>query len=213
MPSPRPPLRAALTALLIVSAVVFAAGIAAERSVVAAEQGRLEAPSSGVGGEAIQIDSGELREQTEQSGGTHVEGASESSSVESASGASDERGGEAATSAEGNPSRERTGEAAEHAVFGIDPEANSVPAGALVVTFLLAAAVWLRPTPAVLALVGVFAAAFVILDVREVLHQQNESHTGLAALASLLALLHLAIAASAVVAFWETRRRGSAASF
>jgi hypothetical protein len=91
-------------------------------------------------------------------------------------------------------------------MFGIDPEANATVAAALIATILLAAAVWLWPTPVVLGIVAVFAAIFVSLDVREVLHQWSESRGGLAALASLLALLHLAVAAIALAVAKESGR-------
>jgi hypothetical protein len=210
MPPRRSRLQLALTALLIVSAVVFAAGVAAERS-AAAESGHFVASQAGASGEAIHADGDERREQSEQSGETHIEGASESSSVESVGGESDERGG-AITSAEDNHPREHTGEDAERAVFGIDPEADVTVATAIIVPFLLAAAVWLWPMPIVLGLVAVFAAIFVILDVQEVLHQLSESHTGLIALAAMLALLHLAIAAIALAAARESGHHASAAA-
>jgi hypothetical protein len=41
--------------------------------------------------------------------------------------------------------------------------------------------------------------AFAALDIREVTHQLNESHTGLAALAATVAMLHLLAAAFAVL--------------
>lgn len=210
MPPRRSRLQLALTALLIVSAVVFAAGVAAERSAAAAESRHFVTSQAGASGEAIHADGDERREQAEQLGETHIEGASESSSVELVGGESDERGG-ATTSAEDNHPREHPGENAERAVLGIEPEADVTVATALIVTFLLAAAVWLWPMPIVLGLVAVFAAMFVILDVQEVLHQLSESHAGLMALASRLALLHLAIAVIALAAARESGHHASAA--
>jgi len=210
MPLRRSRLQFALTTLLIVSAVVFAAGVAAECSAAGAESGHFVASQAGASGEAIHADGDERREQSEQLGETHIDGASESSSVESVGGESDERGG-ATTSAEDNHPGEHPGEDAERAVLGIDPEADVTVATALIVTFLLAAAVRLWPMSIVLGLVAVFAAIFVILDVQEDLHQLSESHTGLMALASMLALLHLAIAVIALAAARESGRHAPVA--
>jgi hypothetical protein len=84
--------------------------------------------------------------------------------------------------------------------LGLDYEA--IPFVALAVAFSLAfaAAVWLRPRWALL--LGVVAVAmlvFAALDVREVVHQIDESKGGLAVLAGVVAVCHLAAAALAAL--------------
>jgi hypothetical protein len=48
-----------------------------------------------------------------------------------------------------------------------------------------------------LTLIAVIALAWAALDVRETVHQLDESHTGIAILAGVVAVLHLAAAAIA----------------
>ena len=56
-----------------------------------------------------------------------------------------------------------------------------------------------------LAFVAVVMFAFAALDVREVVHQAGIDETGLAVLAGVVAALHLAAAAVAVVMAWQSR--------
>src|SRR5204863_10063408 len=80
--------------------------------------------------------------------------------------------------------------------FGVDIEAVPFIVLAAVASFALAVAAWLRPRVIpLLALVAVAMLAFAVLDVREIVHQADESNTGLAVLAAVIALLHLAAAA------------------
>jgi hypothetical protein len=60
------------------------------------------------------------------------------------------------------------------------------------------------PGPALLAVIAGVMLAFAVLDVREVFHQLDEDRDGLALLAALVAVLHLA---SAAVAGLLRRRR------
>jgi hypothetical protein len=91
--------------------------------------------------------------------------------------------------------------------FGVDIEAAPFIALAAVASFALALVAWLRPrTIALLALIGIAMLAFAVLDVREIVHQTNESNTGLAILAAIIALLHLAAAAIATLMIRAARR-------
>src|ERR687886_172458 len=69
-----------------------------------------------------------------------------------------------------------------------------------------AAAVWRGAAARLLAVVALVMAAFAALDVREVVHQIDESRTGLTLLALLVAALHLAAAALAARAAVSARR-------
>jgi hypothetical protein len=77
------------------------------------------------------------------------------------------------------------------------------------VSLLLVLAVWRAgASPWVLGVVAVAMVAFGALDVREVIHQANESRTGLAVLAGLVAALHLAAALLAARAALNARDSG-----
>jgi hypothetical protein len=80
-------------------------------------------------------------------------------------------------------------------LLGVDPESTGLVAVAVVTSLLLAAAVrWRGGSPLVLAVVAVAMAAFTALDVGEVVHQVNESRTGLAVVAGAVAVLHVTAA-------------------
>ncbi|HKE78504.1 MAG TPA: hypothetical protein VKB54_04315 [Solirubrobacteraceae bacterium] len=91
-------------------------------------------------------------------------------------------------------------------LLGVDPESTGVLGVAVVVSLLLAAAVWWRGgSPLVLGGIAAAMAAFCALDIREVVHQVNESRTGLAVLAGGVAALHAAAALLAARAAVTTR--------
>jgi hypothetical protein len=80
-------------------------------------------------------------------------------------------------------------------ILGVNTETLALSIVAVVASFLLAAAVWLRIWPRwVLLAVVAFGLVFAAGDAREVVHQLDESNNGLAAVASILIALHLAIA-------------------
>lgn len=85
----------------------------------------------------------------------------------------------------------RGGGAAER-LTGINVEAPWVVALAGVVSIALAVAVWLRPNPAVTAIVVAFTAAALVLDVLEINHQIGADRIGLAGLAGVIAALRVA---------------------
>lgn len=92
-------------------------------------------------------------------------------------------------------------------ILGVNTESLALSIIAVVASLLLAAAVWLRPVRLVLVVVAVFGLLFAAGDGRELAHQLNDSNSGLAAVAALLLVLHLAIAALAAAAI--PRRGGS----
>ena len=103
-------------------------------------------------------------------------------------------GGEAV---EGSGSEERNG---EETLFGTDPETTPLVVLAIVASLLLAAGCWFRPEWRWLLVVTALAmAAFAVLDLREVIHQLDESNTGLAVLAGAVAILHGAAAVTSVI--------------
>jgi hypothetical protein len=156
------PLRWTLVALLVASTALFAVGVIAERS-------STDAPS-----EPASAHVGESGEPA----GAHESGEGSS-------------GGEAGH-AEG-PAGETHADANE-AVLGLNTESTPLIVLAWIVGLGLAALAATRfgRLPAVLLAVALIALAWAALDVREVVHQLDESRTGIAVLAAIVAVLHLA---------------------
>jgi hypothetical protein len=82
-------------------------------------------------------------------------------------------------------------------LLGVNTESVALSVVAVVVSFLLAAAIWLWPSSLVFLAVAVFALVFAAGDARELVHQLDDSNGGLAAVAGLLLFLHLGITALA----------------
>ncbi|TML19127.1 MAG: hypothetical protein E6G32_13010 [Actinobacteria bacterium] len=93
-------------------------------------------------------------------------------------------------------------------ILGVNTESVALMVVAVVASLLLALAVWLGRWPR-LVLLGVagFGLVFAAGDGRELVHQLNESHAGLAAIAAILIGLHLSVTALAGVLL---PRRGDA---
>jgi hypothetical protein len=124
------------------------------------------------------------------------------------SGEAGEGGGEVAPVSEG--SEEPNG---EETLFGTDPESTPLVVLAIVASLLLAAGCWFRPEWRWLLVVTAFAmAAFAVLDLREVIHQLDESDTGLAFGAGAVATLHVAAAVTAVILARRSRERDAPAA-
>jgi len=83
-------------------------------------------------------------------------------------------------------------------LLGINPEATPLTVAAVTVSVLLAVALLIIGSPMLAAGAALAMAAFTALDIREAIHQLNESRTGLAALATSVALLHVLAAAVAL---------------
>jgi hypothetical protein len=185
----RPPRIAAqrlLVALILASTAAFVVGVLLERDQTAGEAGETpaqRAAEAGTAGPASETTAGSEPQANGESGERHNE-----------SGASTRTAGPPA----GKPA-EHT-EAPGHAessetLLGVNPESTGLLAVAVVASLLLAAAVWWRGgSPLVLAVVALAMAVFCALDVREVVHEVDESRTGLAVLAAVVAALHLAAA-------------------
>lgn len=115
---------------------------------------------------------------------------------------SEEGGGE--THSESGETSSKVGTAETHSesseeIFGINPESTGLVIAAILAAVLLAVATWFSPVPLVLLAVIAFGVVFAVFDVREVVHQVDESRTGLVVIAAFLALIHLAVAALAAV--------------
>jgi cobalamin biosynthesis Mg chelatase CobN len=168
-----------LAILLVVSAAAFAIGVILERS---------------SGGESDQqtsntptVVTGEQAETSEE----HTEGESGESGEPSASGESAEQ-----LAAETGTTSDAHNESSER-LFGVNPEATWLVVLAVALSALLALAVWKTTSIVVLVAVVAFGLVFAAFDVREAIHQSDESNSGLVVVAVIVAILHLSVAAVA----------------
>jgi len=164
--------------LLVGSAALFAAGTAIEHHQRAASHQEHGAAASSA------VKSGETSAEKNAKGET----SGETKPAESA----------AATGASG----ESGGETNSEKIAGVDPESWTLVGLAIAVSLLLAAGVyWRRGRWFVAA--GAFALLFAAGDVRELVHQIQESRATVATIAGILIALHLLIAAAAAAARWQ----------
>jgi Flp pilus assembly protein TadB len=166
--------RALLVGLIVLATIGFVIGTAIERNA----------------GESTHETAAHVKAEG-QSPESHREGSSESEATHAAEGAS----GEGTATESGSHERH-----AELKPLGVDIEAAPFVALAAAASLALALGGWLRPHLVIL-LFALAAAMAVLaaLDVREVFHQSDESRTGLAALAGVIAALHLGAAVAAGV--------------
>ena len=101
--------------------------------------------------------------------------------------------------AEGNEGEE-TERAEEGTVLGIDAESPGVVAAAVVASVALAVGLWLSNRRWLALLAAAFGVVFTVFNIAEIGHQLDESRTGLAAVAGVIAALHLAAAGTAAMA-------------
>jgi hypothetical protein len=141
--------------------------------------------------------------------GVSIERASADTPTEPAHAAESGEAGESSAehAAEETPQSDEGG---SETFLGIDYEAVRFVALAAALSLALAAAAWLRPHwAALLAAIAVAMVAFAALDVREFLHQIDESNGGLAILAAVVAVSHLAAAAVAALMRSSTEPAGA----
>jgi len=132
----------------------------------------------GVAAEGSQGEADEHRESVSESVAEHNEGAERDEELEATDELSD--------------SHED-----EETLLGVDIESPALIAAAVAASLALAAGALLIRSRKVLVVIVVFALLFVLLDIREVLHQADESNTGLIVAAAAAGLLHLGAAAAA----------------
>lgn len=180
------PLRTLLVALLIASAAAFAGGVALERSQRLAEETGTHA------GAATAAETTSTAKS--EAGHTETSGAEAGGETTTADPAAETTGETAATLARESGAHKESSEK----LLGIDPESTGLVLLALLSSLTMAALAWRIPRwPLPLALIAFAMLAFAALDVREVVHQINESRTGVALVAGIVTVLHLAAAAVA----------------
>jgi hypothetical protein len=163
------PLRWTLVGLLVASTALFAVGVIAERSRTDTHTEPAAAHAAETGGE-----SGE-------SAGAHSEGGESS----------------ATTSGEAGHVESTTGHAEGERLLGVDVESTPLVVLAVLAGLALAALAASRIGLArgFLLAVVLIGLAWAALDIREVVHQLDESRTAVAVVAMAVAALHLAVAA------------------
>ena len=82
------------------------------------------------------------------------------------------------------------------AVLGIDAESPAAVAAAVAVSLALAVGLWLLNRRWLALWLSAFGVVFAVFDIAEISHQLDESRTGLAVLAAVIAAVHLAAAAT-----------------
>lgn len=238
-------LRAALTALLLSSAALFAIGVAKERHDINKERARALAatapqppkttPKPTTPAPTTTAESATTTTGKPESGAQHAaEGAARkpSTHADAGSGESAAKRKSEGTGTQATTPTSTTGEsaaklAAEHGgesaahlrtegsneqVFGINTESIPLVVAAVVVSVLLAIALWLAPGLSVL-LLAVLGLAIVsaVFDIREAAHQATENRRTLEAIAIVVAAMHLSAAALAGAMLRTSLRRGAAA--
>jgi hypothetical protein len=180
----RTPLRLITASLLIASAAAFTTGVTIERHTAATEtpQGQ----------------------QAAESQSTAEPAASDSPSPSSDGDHADSGSREKAPA--GEHAADHAAEQNSEKILGINPEATSLVVAAVLLSLLLAMLMLTLSSPVAAAVTALAMAAFVGLDIFELAHQLNESHSGLAALAGTVGFVHLLAAAAALLTLANTPR-------
>lgn len=179
-------------ALLVVSAVLFAVGAFTEQ-----HHANAEARPAVQHSEQAAAGSADRPEASTAEGGGQDNGEATKTAPEAGA----ENAPEAGT--ENAPEKghvETAGEHGSETLLGINPESTALVLIAVGLSLLLAVAMLARESMPMAAVAAAAMVVFTALDVREVTHQLNESNTGLATLAAVVAALHLAAGAAAIQA-------------
>jgi hypothetical protein len=160
--------RRAAAILFVLTATLFAVGVAAEDDAHAAPAAESPATTA----EQPSSESAEAHDEGAEEPGNEVE---EGAEPEGAEAGHDESSG-------------------EETVFGIDAESPATVTIAVLTSITLAAGLWFTKRRA--AAVGAVAVGvlFALFDIAEVIHQLDESRTGLAVLAVIVAVCHVGAA-------------------
>jgi hypothetical protein len=204
---------ARLTAALLIAAAAaaFAIGASLERRSETAEH-HADRPAATSSHASPSKDTGN---DSAPDGDQHSEGnASPPPAHDNGSDSGHEQGGH-----EGSTHEESTVPQHAERLFGINLESTALIAAVIVVSILLAAAVLTIAVPWLAWVIAAVMLAFTALDVREIIFQVTESRGGLAAVAGVVALLHLLaafaaarVARSGPVQSGPVRRTGTTAN-
>jgi hypothetical protein len=140
----------------------------------------------------------------------HHSAAGESHSAQHAEASTGDNAGSVEGAASGESPATHAAEHSSEALLGINPEATGLVVAAVAVSLVLAALILTVGSPLLAAGVALVMLVFTALDIREVSHQLNESHPGLAALAAAIAILHLLAGAAALLTMRQARAQPGA---
>jgi hypothetical protein len=193
--------RGLLVALILTATAAFVLGVGLERHETHNE-GVAETPAQRAA-EGSRGEAGATHDEAGEKSKTGESGGSGESREGRASGESTEHNERAQPTATATTTTKPATETparseASEKLLGVNPESTGLLVVAVAVSLLLAAGVWwLGASPLVLGVVALAMAAFAALDIREVVHQADESRTGLMLVAGLVAVLHVSAAALA----------------
>jgi hypothetical protein len=174
------PLRVTLASLLAASAIVFAIGVAVERS--QSTHHDESAPSTSAGSPTQAPEGSAEREAGEK---------------------------KPAGTTQAAPVTETSSENSEK-VFGVNTESIGLVLVVVVASLLLAASALVVRSPLILGAIIAVALAATVFDAREIAHQLDESRNGVATLAALTMTLHILVAlVAAGSAVAEQREAGA----
>ena len=189
--------RIIIAALLVASAVVFAIGVSVERS---QGESHSDAPATSqlLGKATLAPEGSAAREAAEKKPSTTAAKAVATSAPEgSAAREAAEGRGESATA---------SGETTEK-LFGIETESTGLVIAVVVLSLMLAAGLLVIRSPLILVGAAAVVLGATAFDIRELAHQIDESRNGVAVLAALTAVSHLAVAAVAAGLLLIERRK------
>lgn len=188
-------LRAILALLLVATAALFAIGTTIERSQRSQHRESSATKTAEIPSETTTSSSETTTNpSSEANGGADEKAAGNAETTTTSSSETNGGADEKAAGAAETPVAAETHVEASEKLFGIDTESVPAMIAAIAVSLGLAAAVWWRRERLWLWLTLAFGVVFAAGDIREVIHQLNESRNTVATIAAILIAAHLAVA-------------------
>ena len=192
--------RIIVAVLLVASAVVFAIGVSVERS---QGESHTDAP---VGGQSL----GNATFAPEGSAAREAAEKKPSATAAKAVATPAPEGSAAREAAEGGVGSAAASSETKEKLFGIETESTGLVIAVVLLSLILSAGLLVIRSPLILIAAAVVVLGATAFDVRELAHQIDESRNGVAVLAALTGVLHVAVAAvAAAVLFVERSKRGA----
>jgi hypothetical protein len=186
--------RILVSAVLVSSAVLFAVGVAIERG--SHEQGASHASAVVLLADADHAESGTTPSAAPTGGKPSTAPQHRETSGETSHETPSQRSRETPAQLGHETQSERAHEHNSERVFGINAESIALVVAAVIASVAFAIAIWLSDSILLIASLAAFALLAAAFDIREIVHQIDESKTGLAVIAAVVASLHLLVGAS-----------------
>ena len=187
-------LRATLALLLVATAALFAIATTIERSQRSHHSENSATKTAEIPSETTSSSETTTNPSSEANGGADEKAAGNGETTTTSSSETNGGADEKAAGAAETPAAAETHVESSEKLFGIDTESVAAMIAAISVSLGLAAAVWWRLERLWLWLTLAFGVVFAAGDIREVIHQLNESRNTVATLAAILIAAHLAVA-------------------